>query len=81
MRLAFTLLLGGAAGRFLAFRPVKVAAISSFAFIFGAAGFFERDGNCLAPVLHLAASSAGAALEFAVLEFVHDPARYAPLPR
>src|SRR4029079_19508250 len=79
MRLALLLLLTGSAGRFLAFRPAKVAAGTSLAFIFGTALFLQRNRNRLPAVLYLASPSAWAARELAMFEFVHDPARDPPL--
>jgi hypothetical protein len=44
------------------------------ALVSGGAGFLKCDGDRLAPALHLAAFAVTAALEFTVLELMHDPA-------
>ena len=54
--------------------PPKIALVAAIALIFGRAGFFEGDRDGLATALHGTALSAAAALEFAVLELMHDPA-------
>src|SRR5262249_37576088 len=72
MRLALALLLRGLTVRLLALGSRQVAPVLGFALVFRRTGFLERDGNGLAAALDLAAVSAGAALELAVLELVHD---------
>ena len=79
--LAFAFLLRGPALRFLAFSAVKIAPVSTTAFIFGFAGFLQGYRNGLAPALDFAGFAAAAAFEFAVLEFMHDPAGNPPLAR
>src|SRR5207245_3059474 len=72
--LAFALLLRGAAARFLGLGAPQVAAVAPLAPVLRGAGFVERDRNRLAAALDLASLAAAAALELAVLEFMHHPA-------
>src|SRR4029079_6438506 len=72
--LALGLLLGSAAGRFLGLAAREVAAVLCLAFVLGRTGLLERDGDRLAPALHLAALAARPALQLAVRVFVHDAA-------
>lgn len=81
VRPAFALLLCGASGRFLLFGAAQVALVAPSAFIFGTAGFLERDRDGLAAALDLARFAARTALEFAMAELVHDPAGNPPLAR
>src|ERR1700758_2200796 len=75
MALAFALLLVGPARRFLALAARQVALVLALAFVLGSAGLLERDGDRLAAALDLAALARAAALQLAVCEFVHNPAR------
>src|SRR5581483_8394318 len=72
MRPAFLLLLGGLAMRFLALVAGRVLPVFARAVVFRIAGFLQRDRDGLPAALHLAAA---AALQLAMLEFVHDAAR------
>src|SRR5690348_6988549 len=74
MALAFAFLLTGFAARFLALAALQVFAVFFLTVIFGGAGFAERDGDRLLAAFHLAAFAAAAALQFAVLIFVHHAA-------
>jgi SOS response associated peptidase (SRAP) len=75
MRLSFTFLLSGSTLGLLFFGSAEIAAIAGSALVPGCAALLERDGNGLASALHLAAFAVAAALEFAVLELMHDPPR------
>ena len=79
--LSLAFLLTGETSSFLAFGPPKVASVATFALIFGTAGLLQRDRDRLATVLYFSAPSAATAFQFAMLEFVHDPASYSPLAR
>src|SRR5439155_25173369 len=72
VRLALTFLLSGFAARLLVFGLGEIASVLALAFIFRCTGFLERDGDGLAAALDLAGLAAGPALQFAMLELVHD---------
>ena len=74
MRFAFALLLGSAAVSFLALGAPQITAVAARAVVFRGACFLKRDGNRLAPISDLAGLAAAPALQFAMLEFTHDPA-------
>ena len=81
MRLALALLLRRTTCRLFVLGAAKIAPVAPLAFVFGAAGFLQGYRDRLATTLDLAAFSAAAALEFAVLEFMHHSAGYPTLPR
>src|SRR4051794_25842766 len=74
VRLAFAFLLIGFAPRFLVLGLAQVPLILGLAVGFRRTRFAERDRDCLAAVLHLAALATWAAAQFAVLELVHHAA-------
>jgi hypothetical protein len=78
---ALAFLLARASLGLLLFGTTEIAAIARFALVSGGTGFLKRDGDRLAPALDLAAFAVPAALEFSVLELMHDPAGNTFLPR
>src|SRR5689334_6940716 len=79
MRLAFALLLAGLSSRLFALVLGEASLVLLLACVFRRCGLAQRDGNRLTAALDLAAAPSGTALEFAMLEFVHDAASGLPL--
>jgi len=74
MRSAFSFLLGSATLRRLLLGSPQAVAIAPRAVVFRGACFLQRDGYRLPAAFDLAGLASAAALQFAVLEFVHHPA-------
>src|SRR6185437_10014937 len=74
MRLAFRFLLSGLAFGLLLLAARVVALLLLGAVIFRGARLMQRDGDRLFAAFDLAAFAAGPALQFAMLEFMHDAA-------
>jgi hypothetical protein len=78
--LALAFLLAGTSLRLLLFSATEIAAIAGSTLVSGGAGFLKCDGDRLAPAFDLAALAVPAALEFTVLELMHDATGNAFLP-